>query len=492
MMRFPSRLERGSILGGRYQVVRSIGPGGMSHVYMAEDLRLPGKKWAIKESLAHPGYQGNVVTEAEMLIELQHPRLPQIVDFFEPDADGYTYLVMDYIQGITLTEYLSKHDFTLPFDKIIRMIQEVMEVLDYLHHRSPAIIYRDLKPGNIMITGAEELRLIDFGIARNYKENHQQDTVKLGTIGFASPEQYGSGQTDVRSDLYSLGALFLYLITRGAHSEWIPGVEQLLRHEAFRPYIPIIRKLLRSDPGSRYQSVEELREEMFKLSHRSLPGIQEQGAVFPHGTCVVSVIGTGPGVGVTHTSIAIAHYLARLKCKVAIIEFSQRATAFSRIDSIAHGEDGVTEERRMFEITGVHYFRRTSKKEILQLLNSNYQYIVLDLGCERHPYSMEELQRSDVPIVVGGAAEWKQSDLYLFSRSYESTVKAKWNYVVPLAGKNTVVRLRKNLNSRHVYSLPLQIDPFDQEDEVDEAISDILKDIVPAMKKKSFFFKKRN
>lgn len=491
-MRFPSRLERGSILGGRYQIVRSIGSGGMSHVYVAEDLRLPGKKWAIKESIAHPEYQANVATEAEMLIELQHPRLPQIVDFFEPDSEGYTYLVMDYIRGVTLTEYLSKHNFMLPFDKIVRMIQEVMEVLDYLHHRSPPIIYRDLKPGNIMITGEEELRLIDFGIARNYKENHQQDTVKLGTIGFASPEQYGSGQTDARSDLYSLGALFLYLVTRGTHSEWIPGVEQLLRHETVRPYIPIIRRLLRSDPASRYPSVEQLREEMFKLSHRSFSGLQEQGAVFTHGTCVVSVIGTGPGVGVTHTSIAIAHYLARLKCKVAIIEFSQRATAFARIALIAHGEEGMTEQRRMFEITGVHYFRRTSKKEILQLLNSNYQYIVMDLGSERHPYSMEELQRSDVPIVVGGAAEWKQSDIQLFSRSYESSVKAKWNYVLPLAAKDTVVRLKNSLNTKHVYSFPLHIDPFDQEDDVDETLSSVLKDIIPVMKKKSFFFKKRN
>ncbi|WP_249435889.1 serine/threonine-protein kinase [Paenibacillus sp. Marseille-Q4541] len=490
-MKFPSRLERGSILGGRYLIVRSIGSGGMSHVYMAEDMKLPGKKWAIKESMAQPGDHGNFATEAEMLIALQHPRLPQIVDFFEPDQVGYTYLVMDYIEGVTLTEYLNKQNYVLPYDKILTMIREVMDVLDYLHHRSPPIIYRDLKPGNIMITGDEDLRLIDFGIARNYKENRLQDTVKLGTIGFASPEQYGSGQTDVRSDLYSLGALFLYLVTRGAHSEWISGVEQMLRNEAIRPYIPVIRRLLRSDPANRYQSIHELREEMFKLSHKPSPH-QEHGVLFSQGTSVVAVMGVGPGVGVTHTSIAIAHYLARLKCKVAIIELSQRATAFSRIDSIACGSEGGLQDRRMFELAGVHYFRKTTKKEILQLLSSNYQYVVLDLGCERNHYSMEELQRSDVPIVVGGAAEWKQSDLQLFSRSYESSVKARWNYVLPLSSKDTVMRIRKNLKSRHVYSLPLQLDPFDQENDVDEALTEILKNIIPTMKKRSFFFKMRS
>lgn len=491
-MKFPSRLERGSILGGRYQVVRSIGSGGMSHVYMAEDLKLPGKKWAIKESLAHPLYPGNVVTEAEMLIALNHPRLPQIVDFFEPDSKGYTYLVMDYIEGETLTEYLNRLNFELSFDKIISMIKELMEVLEYLHSRSPSIIYRDLKPGNIMITSDDgELRLIDFGIARNYKENHLQDTVKLGTIGFASPEQYGSGQTDIRSDLYSLGALFLYLVTRGAHSEWISGVEQLLRHESVRPYIPVIRKLLRPDPAGRYQSMQELREEMFKLSHTAYPEIQDQGIRFLHGTCVIAVMGTGPGVGVTHTSIAIAHYLARLKCKVAIIELSPSATAFSRIDSIAYGGEGVMQSRRMFEIEGVHYFRRTGKKEIIQLLASSYQYVVLDLGCERHHHFIEEFQRSDVPIVVGGAAEWKQLDLHHFARHYERSVKEKWSYILPLASRDTIVRIRKSLHTKHVYHLPLQLDPFDQEDDMDASLTELLKPILPVMKKKSFFLKKK-
>jgi len=219
-MDHPSKLLIGLTIGGRYEIVRKIGEGGMSHVYLAEDLKLPGKLWAVKESVVDPKHYSSIRDEAKLLISLSHVRLPRIVDFFPPDNDGYSYLVMDYIQGITLEKYFSGYRGKIPVDSILQLADQLLEVLGYLHTHDPVIIFRDLKPSNIMLTEQLELRLIDFGIARNYKQEQSQDTVKLGTIGFAAPEQYGSGQSDARSDLYGLGALLLYLSTAGDYSEW--------------------------------------------------------------------------------------------------------------------------------------------------------------------------------------------------------------------------------------------------------------------------------
>lgn len=489
-MKQPSRLERGSVLGGRYHVIRKIGTGGMSHVYLAEDLKLPGKKWAVKENVSRPEFHGSIVSEAETLITLQHSRLPHIVDFFAPDEEGYSYLVMDFIDGITLQEYLHQKKFQIPVNTITRIIHQIMEVLDYLHGLTPPMIYRDLKPSNIMIAQHDEIRLIDFGIARKYKLSGNEDTVKLGTIGFAAPEQFGSGQTDARSDLYSLGALFLYMSTRGAHSEWIAGVEQLLRNDSVRKYIPVMRRLLRYEPQARYQSIKELREEMYRLSEHYEHGnvIRASGGMM-QGTRIIALIGTAAGAGVTHTAIAISHYLARLGSKVAVIEMSKRSVAFSRIKAIAY-RDAELMQAKSFDIEGVHYVQRSSKYEMVELLGGSYQYVVLDLGSERDYSQMEEFFRSDLPIVVNAAAEWKQDDIASFLQSYPNQLKLKWTYLLPLASKETVNRMRKRIDTPRVYSIPPHVDPFDRTEHMDEVLQELLDTIKPISKRRRFLFKK--
>lgn len=143
----------------------------------------------------------------------------------------------------------------------MEFVLQLLDVLSYLHNLDPPVIYRDLKPSNIMITPEHEVRLIDFGIARSYKTHLAEDTVKLGTAGFAAPEQYGSGQTDARSDLYGLGALMLYLMTSGAYTEWIQGVESSIRSDVPRTYAPVVRRLLRYDVNERFQTANEVRKE---------------------------------------------------------------------------------------------------------------------------------------------------------------------------------------------------------------------------------------
>lgn len=213
-------LETGVILQNRYRVQRRIGGGGMGTVYLADDTRLAGRQCAIKEmspAQLAPGDRNWAIQafrqEAQMLANLHHPGLTNVTDFF-PEG-GNWYLVMEYIQGETLESRLGRvPGARFPLDEALRITRQLCEVLDYLHGQQPPVVFRDLKPGNVMLDEKGQVKLIDFGVARFFKSGRTQDTVNLGTPGYAAPEQYGGmGQTDPRSDIYSLGVLLHQLVT---------------------------------------------------------------------------------------------------------------------------------------------------------------------------------------------------------------------------------------------------------------------------------------
>ncbi|MBR2565609.1 MAG: serine/threonine protein kinase [Paenibacillus sp.] len=488
-MRHPARLERGSLLGGRYRILSILGTGGMSHVYEAEDLKLPGKIWAVKESVTKMPYEGSMEREAALLTSLRHPRLPQIVDFFAPDEEGYTYLVMEYIEGLTLSDYFKQHRGKIPIAQFTGFLHQLLDVFSYLHNLNPPVIYRDLKPSNIMITPEHEVCLIDFGIARNYKKQHVEDTVKLGTAGFAAPEQYGSGQTDARSDLYGLGALMLYLMTSGAYTEWIQGVESSIRSDIPRTYIPVARRLLRYDAEERFQSADEVRKELLRIPGLTAPDSDHHMAL-SGGTRVIALMGASAGAGVTHTAIAISHYLERQNFKVAVIEMSPRSQSFTRIQHIVLGSTPVASSRK-FVVDGVHYWKQSGRADILSLLGGSYQFIVMDLGSGQDQNRFEEFLRADLPIVIGSGAEWKQAEISAFVRTHHRYPRDKWIYCLPLAAADAVNRIRKASDTSSVYGLPLQLDPFDKESQMDKVFSQILGHLMAKQPQKRSFFSRR-
>jgi serine/threonine protein kinase len=147
-----------------------------------------------------------------MLASLTHPNLPRIYEQF--NEGGRWYLVMDFIAGETLEERIGKTGGkTMPVEKALNIAIQLCMVLEYLHTRQPPIIFRDLKPGNVMITDTGHVYLIDFGIARHFKPGQAKDTTALGSLGYAAPEQYGRSQTTARADVYSLGATLHQLLT---------------------------------------------------------------------------------------------------------------------------------------------------------------------------------------------------------------------------------------------------------------------------------------
>ncbi|HPZ06536.1 MAG TPA: pectinesterase family protein [Candidatus Eremiobacteraeota bacterium] len=211
--------ETGSIIGSRYEIQKKIGSGGMAAIYKAYDIRLGNRIVAVKEmsvsDITKEKEKQSIFEafkrEAEILAKLNHPNLPGVSDYFSDMNKQY--LVMDFIDGMTLAELLEKTEGFLEEDRVINWGIQLCNVLNYLHSQTPPIIFRDLKPGNIMLDENDKIKLIDFGIARLFKKGKTSDTICMGTPGYAPPEQYGKGQTDARSDIYSLGATLHHLLT---------------------------------------------------------------------------------------------------------------------------------------------------------------------------------------------------------------------------------------------------------------------------------------
>ncbi len=214
-MREPTTI--GTILAGRYQVDRKLGEGAAGVVWFVKDLRKQGLTWAVKEldfstvPLDERDDARKLFSrETETLQRLKHPALPTIVDRFE--VGDCEYLVMQRVEGPTL-ESLFKGGKPIPEPDIARWGEQICEVLTYLHEQDPPVVYRDLKPSNVMYSTAGSIMLVDFGIARAVNPEKAGDTTCYGTPGYAPPEQY-MGKSVPQSDLYSLGATLYQLLTR--------------------------------------------------------------------------------------------------------------------------------------------------------------------------------------------------------------------------------------------------------------------------------------
>jgi serine/threonine protein kinase len=206
-------LPEGHLLDGRYRVRKVLGVGGMGRVYLANDTRLANRPVAAKEMILGDGIAEkkaieDFTREATVLARLSHPGIPTLIDHFA--EGGRHYLVMEFVAGGDLDKIVQESGGRLPEDRVVRWARQILSVLDFLHHQTPPIIYRDLKPGNIMIDKNGRAMLIDFGIARFLPKGGK--ATMIGSPGYAPPEQY-VGRVEARSDLYSLAASMHHLLT---------------------------------------------------------------------------------------------------------------------------------------------------------------------------------------------------------------------------------------------------------------------------------------
>jgi len=273
------QLQTGSTLENRYLIQGVLGVGGMGAVYRARDLHFPNvaKLVAVKEMIIQardPAVRGTIVhnfeREANILATLDHPAIPRIYDYFTHNERSY--LVLEYINGRDLEAVLQESEGPIPEQKVIQWAVELCDVLAYLHNHNPEqIIFRDMKPSNVMINVHNHVILIDFGIAKPFQGN--QKGTMIGTEGYAPPEQY-RGEATLLVDIYALGATLHHLLTRRDPRLEPPfSFGERLIHET-NPKVSqdlerVVYKALQYTPSDRYQSAQEMKTALLEAGHRT-------------------------------------------------------------------------------------------------------------------------------------------------------------------------------------------------------------------------------
>ena len=279
-------LEAGSIVHDRYKIVGAIGQGGQAAVYEAEDERLQGRRWAIKEIRLDPETAAETRRQAEeqfqreasILARLDHPTLPKVSDYFSK-AD-HDYLVMDFVPGANLKEIMDearRSGRLLPESQVLSWATQICDALAYLHGQDPPVLHRDIKPANIKLTPDSRIKLVDFGLVKLLAHDDARTITVIqgrGTAAYTPLEQYGgdTGHTDARSDIYSLGATLYHLLTNQPPPD---AKQRFLRPDSLTPpralnpdISPRAEKAILAaiavHPGDRTASIVEFRDALMQ------------------------------------------------------------------------------------------------------------------------------------------------------------------------------------------------------------------------------------
>lgn len=262
-------LTIGEMLANRFKVIRLISDeGGMARVYEVQDTRdARGQSWALKQfrpkekPTEHAEMLKLFDQEADRLKALSHRNIPQFCARFS--EGGEAFLVLEYIAGRPLSTILRQRGGHIGESEVLRWSVQICDVLDYLHNRQPPIIYRDLKPDNLMITDDGVVKVIDFGIARTFKQGKKKDTMLMGTEGYAPPEAYGTEQSDARADIYALGATIYHLLSNQSPPyARLPGEVASVR--TLNPAITqavaeVVARAMKKDRDQRFRSAAEMK-----------------------------------------------------------------------------------------------------------------------------------------------------------------------------------------------------------------------------------------
>lgn len=275
----------GHVLAGRYHILERLGEGGFAAVYKARDERFQADRVVALKEMSDENLcpserehaLENFHREANLLVQLHHPHLPQVSDFFE--EGGKVYLVMEFVEGKTLEQALDEAHGPLDEAVVMGWALQLCDVLHYLHSRPQPIIFRDLKPSNVMVTCENQLKLIDFGIARVFKAPASRDTTLLGSQGYAPLEQYGRGQSDPRSDIYALGATLYHLLTGSVPADaptrritpQLFALPRQLNPRLSEATEQILLMAMDQDPEERFQSAEAMQKAILEAAMEQVP-----------------------------------------------------------------------------------------------------------------------------------------------------------------------------------------------------------------------------
>lgn len=373
-------LEIGMLLDGKYKILSEIGRGGMSVVYMAINEKA-NKTWAVKEVrrdgvIDYEAVRQGLIVETDLLKKLRNPHLPSIVDVIEGEESFI--IVMDYIEGRSLGKALKEYG-AQPQEYVIEWAKQLCDVLGYLHSRTPPIIYRDMKPDNIMLKPDGNIMVIDFGTAREFKAKNLADTSCLGTVGYAAPEQFGGrGQTDARTDIFGLGATMHHLLT-GRNPNEPPYTREPIR--SINPSLSaglekIIEKCTQEEPINRYQSAEEL---MYDLEHfeevddRYKKKQKHKLAAFITAASLSVVLaGTGLGLNIAAGQLASSTYDELIKQAEFTDDVSRKEELYIQCINIPDKSGDITAYQGLIELYKEDDFTKEEEhKLITELIEKN-------------------------------------------------------------------------------------------------------------------------
>ncbi len=399
-------MKLNSVINERYQVVRQIGRGGTSDVYLVKHIYLDSE-FAMKVMPLQPNSEIDYSVEAHILKDLRHVQLPRIIDIFQDDQ--YFYIVRDYIDGVDLEKYVDMHG-PQSFAATIDYTAQIIDVLNYIHTRPQPLIYRDLKPTNLIRSHDGKLTLIDFGTTRTYNPTSDEDTVYLGTKGYAPPELFGGNQSDQRTDIYSLGATIYYLYS-GEHWSDVGQADKFnkFRGEKAEALKGIIEKAMQLTPEKRYQTVIELKQALidsglYRLKEGAAPTISSSS----ERKVIVGVMGLSRGCGCTHQAIAIAKYCAQHIGKTIFLQKVEQANLNLFENFITGRKANHRNNGNSFKVEGVEFLKDVKDEALNTLITRRNTNIVIDYAT--HTHFLNDFLKAHKKIVVLPKSAWALSD----------------------------------------------------------------------------------
>lgn len=433
----------GEVVFDKYEIIRVIKESEAVSVYEAKHIYLHSS-WIIKKICSRNPIYTN---EIQILKSLNHENIPLITDVFI-DAET-TYVIREYIEGKTLGEIIREKG-VMSEVMAVKIAIDICCVLEYLHtHFDNPLIYRDIKPDNIILSNQNKVHLIDFGIARFYQSNKDADTEYLGTRGFAAPEQYGMGQTDVRTDVFGVGILLYFMLTRKNLEEVSSRLEPIrfIRDDVGEEVEQIIQKASQFNIEQRYASITQLKSALEKTLK-----IQTQESIdtflSAYKDKVICVSGVKSGIGATHVSTTLTKYLLACKKKCVVIDMSENQDLMSlEYTHDATIEEGLLKWNAMTILSCTGQRRGTGVlfKDIFEACD----WIVVDFGTHDNQSKQDFIGAYN--IIVAGIAPWEMSRLEEFFM--ENTTK-RTVYFINHSNKNQVDELNHSLEHIYVYDYP--------------------------------------
>ena len=431
----------------RYQLIKKLGSGGTSTVFLAEH-RLLHSLRVIKCRSKSKIVNQNSLKESIILSQLHHSRIPVMYDWEEDDQN--TYLIMEYCDGQSLKSLIRTQE-SISEERILQFSLQICEVIQYLHNQEKPILYLDLKPDNILIS-EQGITLIDYGSAR-YKDEDKNEEAIAGTIGYAAPEQYVGGILDERTDIYGIGMVMYFMVTGCLFTNNYSHIENVdLKGRCSSGLKTIINRCTRENPGLRYQSIKQVILALSKMQKRRTKSNMCKKTT----SLTIAVAGVQTKVGATHIALTFNKYLNQYLGKSLYIERNSSKHCVDIINSKGDFilENGVYVSKYLCILPQVTGEMNEPEK--------SYDTLVLDYGVLNNE-NREEFARADIRLLLITSKPWEiSSSIKDIIQSFDKQVAIMLN----LTSSREYEYVLANKSFEHIYRIPyipdLLFDSYDK------------------------------